>query len=358
MYFLVTRYIAKNFLRSLLTVALVFYLIAYFISFLEITQSSLMGEKEILDLFIKCFVENYKNLDMVTLFVFFIATVLTFHRLNKSHEFIALRALGLSPVQILFPILFVALILASFNNFILIPISQNLEEHYAASSLQSSDGCIIKDIWYMEESDGTVDGGRVALHARAFNTDKNELINVTFFIFEDKRLVKRVDAASAIFNNTRNDNVSTPELMIKGDQSWSLSRAYVMNMDHDIKDYKQLMLRMPIAFQDIDATKQSVKQYKNLSHYFHFLQVVFQPILVIAIVLLGYGFSAHFIRGNNVNIWHFIGINVVMVIKLISDVLQQLALQSNISLSLAVFVPILISFLISLHLIIKLEFDV
>jgi lipopolysaccharide export system permease protein len=181
-------------------------------------------------------------------FMVFLGSLFSLWKLNQNSEVLALRATGISGVQISVGLAITSVCIGIFSLFILNPLSAALSARY--SSIEetvlkrnqhrmaiSSTGFWLKEVR---------DQQKIIVHARSFNVGERTFSDVTFYEYDgDDHFVKRIDASCA-------------ELK---DFKWSLSHALVWNKEK--MESTHTILELPTSL-TLEKIKESTTQPEHI----------------------------------------------------------------------------------------------
>lgn len=131
-----------------------------------------------------------------------LGSLMCFARLSSSSELIVMRTSGQSFVRLAMPVFilafFISLGAVAFNEFV-VPWTNNAYQRVVNTEIKrnakpgATDHVVIRD----------VQGGKInhLLYARRYDPEKNELQNVTIQEFENERVIRVENAATAVWRN-------------------------------------------------------------------------------------------------------------------------------------------------------------
>ena len=129
----------------------------------------------------------------------YIAAIFTFYRLNRYHEFVVMRAAGVSIWQLLAPLVAIAIVIGLFKITILNYFSSSMLLKYEIAEalyIKNSNLIILRKggIWFRH----LTNDGHYILHARDYKSDQGRFNKVTVFLLEDgDHFSGRIDADTA-----------------------------------------------------------------------------------------------------------------------------------------------------------------
>ena len=133
-------------------------------------------------------------------FIVFLSSVYYFIHLRSSKDLLSIKVFGYSNLKIILILSFFTFLLGLIVLFLINPFTSTLVKYYETEKAQYSkfvDHLISinqNGLWIRETSEK----GYKIIHAKKLN--KNELENISIFIFDDNKLIKRFESESALIN--------------------------------------------------------------------------------------------------------------------------------------------------------------
>ena len=279
-----TKFLFRRFFASFFLVMLTVCGIIFAVTFVERLSSNPTAYATLVDAWVRL-------LEYIPLFLplaVFMGTLLAFYNLTKSSELIIISGGGLSPYQIAFPFIIGGVIVGAVASMLINPYSVNLTTRNLTNhQLELIDNAI----WLRESSDN----GFLTVRAKGLHIsdDKNIMFdNTTLFVQNDEfKLTERIIA----------DNVTL------SDSGLDISHATIVNADGttttgdrhiDTKLTPQTVLDRYLRPDQISFWNLPHFIYKMQSigvlvrgHLIQFWTLLFLPLTMIAMVMLGIAFS-------------------------------------------------------------------
>jgi len=352
-------YIGKRFLINFLIVIFTLLAIIYMFDTIELIRRASKVEDDIPMLSIFK-MSLYKLPDVgQTLMSFSIlfATMLTFWRFARSYEVIMARSFGLSIWQIISPVIMITFVIGLLRvgfiqhyGTIMLKKYDSLQEQYLhkhSSNIKiSSSG-----LWFKDKDDNS----NWIVNAESINGDVIEEAKV-FYLSEDYRIVSRLDAEKAILGDGRLDLINVWEN--KFDEDPILLEHKFIPSKIRSKDIKEILIadpqisvwRMPHYIRIVKSSGLDTNELKT-----RFFSLLFQPILFVALALLGVAFSTSVPRKGGVAKIIGIGVFIAFSIFFFNEVVIALGVGGRISPYIAPGIPALSSLLLGVAILIKKE---
>lgn len=299
-------------------------------------------------------------------FAVLIAAVLTFWRLTRTSELVAVRATGVSAWQfLLFPVL-TAILIGVVKMSILNPLSTVMLARYEdmngryASYADSSVKIARTGLWLRQKM---ANGQTVIIHAQNIEMPKWLLRSTTAFFFnEDYVLTHRIDSEQSLLKN----------------KNWIFLNAWVNPISETGEAetapafYQELKLPTEISVQDIRSRFSSPRtiafwnlpEYAHIMHdtgfesnplWAHFYKTLAEPVLNVALMFLAAALTLRSPRQQRG--WWLVGgtIAIGFSIFLLGDLLNALGISERLPLAMAAFAPALLTLLMGLTALLYLE---
>jgi lipopolysaccharide export system permease protein len=355
-----STYIGKKFFFTFCAVFLTLLAVVYMFDTIELIRRAGKVEAEVSMSVI--FKMSWFKLPDVgqTLFSFAIlfSSMITFWKLTRNHELIVARSFGLSVWQILSPVIMVTLVIGLLR--------VGMVQHFGAVMLKqynhlqgdhlgkprskiriSSSG-----LWFKDSDDSY----NWIVNADAISVDS--LRGVKVFYFDDSHnFIKRLDSEVAVLEEGKIRLENVWENYSDSSDSLFFETKF-MSSKIEASDLEEIM---------IDDPQISVW---NMPHYIHivknsgldsnkietnFFALLFQPILFIALVLLGVSFSLSSPRKGGVAKVIGIGICISFAVFFLNEVVIALGVGGKIATYIAPSIPAMIALLAGISILIKKE---
>jgi lipopolysaccharide export system permease protein len=292
-------------------------------------------------------------------FIVHLAAITCFWRMNRAHELVVARAVGISIWQILGSILAVALLIGVIATVLLNPLAatllgrfEQLEAKYIrsqASTLTVAPG----GLWLRQAGDGRA----AVIHAEAATTDPLILKDVVVFEFDEaQRFVGRADA----------------DLARLAEGEWILQSVRISEPGQRSQDYAEYRLETdltPSKIAESFAPPETVSFWRlkefievleqagfsGLRHELQFNRLLAVPFLFMAMVMLAATFSLRPHRRGRVGLLILCGVLTGFLLYFLSNFVFALGLSSKIPVILAAWAPAGITLLLGTALLLHLE---
>ncbi len=292
-------------------------------------------------------------------FAVLFGAMFSFHRLTRSHELVAARAVGVSVWQFLMPALTVATVLGVFVVAILNPIGSVLIKKYESMERNyfSNSSALVTvspgGLWLRQQSDE----GELLLHARQMTRTPPKLANVTVFFFdEQKRFAARADAISADLE-AGYWNMRGPIYTVS---DGSGRRMESMKIPTDLTPSRiQESFEAPetTSFWDLPDLIASLEAvgFSAREHRLYWHRLVALPFLLAAMLLIGATFSLRLVRQGGTGILIAGGLITGFGFYILSDVIFALGLSGRLPPAMAAWTPAGIAILLGVTTLLHLE---
>jgi lipopolysaccharide export system permease protein len=353
-------YIGKRFFFNFCAVFLTLLAVVYMFDTIELIRIAGKAENDVpMSVIFK--MSWFKLPDVgQTLFSFsmLFASMITFWRLTRNYELIVARSFGLSIWQILSPIVMVTLLVGLFR----VAVVQHygsfmLKEYHAMQGeyLGKTEGKIrvsSSGLWFKDNNDKY----DWIVNAESISGDSLNKVKV-FYFDKEYNFVKRLDSDIAILE----------EDQIKLKSVWKNEEETTDSM---FSEYKYIPSKIEAS--DLEEVMINDPQISvwNMPHYIrivkssgldsnkietNFFALLFQPILFIALVLLGASFSLSSPRKGGVAKIIGIGICIAFAVFFLNEVVIALGVGGKIATYIAPSISAVIALLIGIVVLIKKE---
>jgi lipopolysaccharide export system permease protein len=279
-----TIFLMRRFFASFFLVMLTVCGVIYAVTFVE----RLSSNPDALSTMFDAWVRLLEYIPMFLPLAVFMGTLVAFYNLTKSSELIIISGTGLSPFQIARPFLIGACLIGVFATTLINPYSVNL----STRNLTNHQLKLVDDaIWLRESSDN----GFLMIRALGMNLNKNQEIvfNDITVLSQDKnfKLKERVFAKSA----TLSDNgITAQKASITG--SDGVTRTSSRHIDTKLTPKTVLDRYLQpdqISFWNLPAfiNKMNAIGVSTRGHLVQFWTLLFLPLNMMAMVILGIAFS-------------------------------------------------------------------
>lgn len=279
-----SRFLIRRFFVSFFLVMLTVCGIIFAVTFVERLSSNPDAYSTLMDAWVRL-------LEYIPLFLplaVFMGTLLAFYNLTKSSELVIISGGGLSQYQIARPFLLGAIIIGTIATTLVNPYSVNL----TTRNLTDHQLKLIDDaIWIRETSDN----GFLTARAHSFNTTNNKNIvfkNITVFLQdEDFKLTERISAQTATLSD---DGLDIPRAtIIDSDGVTKKTSKHIDTkltprtvLDRYLQPDQISFWNLPPFIRKMNAIGVITRE-----HLVQFWTLLFLPLNMMAMVMLGIAFS-------------------------------------------------------------------
>ena len=292
-------------------------------------------------------------------FAVLFSAMFTFWQLGRHNEITVIRSSGLSIWQFLAPITFVVVLIGIVQITLINPLGalfiskyEKLETNYldrSPSSIMLSG----QGLWLRQNQDSET----VLLHAKKIKVPEWELQNVILFLFDkENNFTRRLDAPSAhlksgqwVFKNaTLNRSQQKPQFFENIAFPTNLT---IQELEESFAPAKTISFWKLKSY--IDTMEETGLDATQLKVYFQ--NLLSQPLLYIAMVLLAASVSLSPARMQGTSVMILFGVAIGFVIFFVSSFLQALGTSQQIPVLIAAWFPAIISFLLGVAALMSLE---
>lgn len=354
-------YIAKSFAAHLLMVFLICSGVILFFDTIELIRVMHSVSNTFLQIVAMAALKNYSHFQKIWLFVVLIASILTYYKFARNFELAAMRAMGLSVWQLLFPSICVAITTGIIHCAILSPVSASLMsryQHLEAITLKGHKSLINlskSGLWLKTYKEDCLE----ILHGKRLSQKNQGIFDFTIYrIAPNGHFIKRIDATTAIFKNS----------------SWILTEAVITDSNYKKEMHKNLEIPTSITFAHIfsSLTPPTAISFWRLPYFIdlaqnsgflalhyklYFIQLLLSPLLLASIAFFGYNFGSQHTRYESHGKVIFIGICLGFIIYFLGDFASALSLSGTISILIAAPLSCILFALIGWYLILHNEFS-
>ncbi len=358
-------YFARKFIQSLAAVFLVFLGILFLIDIAEQIRRFGSDEVGFGDLLALSLLNVPETLYRIIPLIMILATIALFLGLARSSELVVTRAAGRSAVRVLVAPVVVALAIGGFAVAALNPIVAATIQEYEARSNEYRHGAPStlsvtgEGLWLRQASAG----GQTVIHAQATNSDGTELRGVSFITFAaEGGLTRRIDAENARLRNGA--------WRLRNAKSWFLADTENPETEariHPIYDLPSDLTREQIldsfgspavvSIWDLPAFIAQLERagFSGRSHQVWFQVELAMPLLLVAMVLIGAGFTMQHVRFGRTGVMVLSAILLGFALFFIRNFAQVLGENGELPIALAAWAPPISAVCLSLGLILHLE---
>jgi len=357
---ILSRYIARRFLSSILLVFGVVIAVAFLIDIVNLGDRASSRDEAGFGLVLEMALLRIPYLTQKVLpFAMLFGTMLTYIWLTRSNELVVTRAAGVSAWQFLLPSLAIALLLGAFVITVFNPLAsamvsrfEQLENQYLRG--QSSLLAVSPGGLWLREGDGN---RQFVIHANRVSSSGADLGEVIIFALEDDdRFVERIDAERALLR----------------DGYWDLENVLVTRPDATIETFETLEvpteLTVPriqnsfaspetMSFWDLPGFINTMEDagFSALRHKIHWHSILSIPLLLAAMVLVAATFSLRLTRHGRLGLFILAGLGSGFLLYFLSDVSLALGMSGSLPPVLSAWAPAAIFAMIGSALLFHME---
>jgi lipopolysaccharide export system permease protein len=358
------RYFGQRFLRSFVSVFAVFFAMLFMIDIIEQVRKFRSDDAGLWDLVTLTLLNVPQAIYAILPLIMIIATIALFLSLARSSEMVVTRAAGRSALRALVAPVSTALIIGLVAIGLFNPIVAATSKEYEAraGNLQGENSILAvseSGLWLRQGGDT----GQTVIRARRTNLDGTELTGATFITFgEDGAPERRIEAGSArltegawqlsdvkIWDFTGTDN---PEA--EAERADSLVVPSTLTPDQ-IRDSFGTPNSIPIWELPRFIKRLQDAGFAARRHQVFFHMELALPAFLIAMVLIGAGFTMRHQRGGRTGIMVLLAILLSFAVYFLRNFAQILGETGDIPVLLAAWAPPLVGIGLSLGLLLHLE---
>ena len=279
-----TKFLMRRFFASFFLVMLTVCGVIYAVTFVERLSSNPNALATVVDAWVRLL----EYIPMFLPLAVFMGTLVAFYNLTKSSELIIVSGTGLSPFQIARPFIVGACLIGVIATTLVNPYSVNLTtRNLTDHQLKLIDNAI----WLRESSDN----GFLMIRAKGMNIDKNNDIifnDITILSQDEKfKLKERVSGQTATLSNDGIDIqnaavINADGISHKGDRHIETKLTPKTVLDRYLQPDQISFWKLPTFI-----TKMNEIGVSTRGHLVQFWTLLFLPLNMIAMVMLGIAFS-------------------------------------------------------------------
>ena len=305
-----------------------------------------------------------RTLDMVFPFVMMIAAMVTFWKVSKSNEFVIIRAAGVSVWGFLTPILFAVFVIGTINITLVNPIAAKMYEMYETLDYRlktkNPEAVVFSDkgLWIREATDENHVLVMQAKSLRQQDEDTLHLYDVSILELDrNSQILRRVEAFMAVL---KGDVFELKDVGVfeAGKPRLSLNRVEYKTTITADRIKENFIDPEAISFWDLPGTIAFYKQsgFSAVKHQMRYLSLLASPFMLCAMVLVAAVFALRpKMRRGGVMFLIVGGITAGFLVYFSSQVIYAFGLNGYIPVEMAVWVPILITAMVSVSVLLHLE---
>jgi lipopolysaccharide export system permease protein len=292
-------------------------------------------------------------------FAVLFGALLSFWRLNRSHEFVVARAAGVSAWQFLLPALAIAALIGAGKIMLVNPLASALLLRFDQMEAKYIEGkpsllAVSTTGLWLRQSDAR---GQYIVHAARVSPTDMEFSEVTVYLYEGlDKFSGRIDAPKAWLT----------------EGAWLIRNARIMLPDGNMRDVAEYRLKTdltPETIYDSFAAPETMSfwslpgfiheleeaGFSGLRHRLYWYAQLADPLLLCAMVLIAATFSLRPARRRGAGIVFAAGIGAGFLLYFLTDVVFALGLTARIPVLLAAWSPAGVAMLLGLSMLFHLE---
>ena len=355
-----SRYLSKHFVKSLLVVFGVVFSIVFLFDLSELLRKASTKPNIGIDILIQLTLLKVPGLiQQILPFIFFFAAILAFWSLNRQSEIIVLKASGVSIWDILFPLVVVSFFLGALDLGIINPLSARMMmryEHLENRYFQETQGSLaLSDagLWIREH----VGDHHNIIHVNRMDVTHQTLSGVMVIQFDQHgRFYRRIDGKTGVFRLSdakgrrlalENVWIATPDDIPSFAKKASVKTTLSL---HGIQD----MGATPssVSFWDLRSfgrllEKSGLSAHKYLLYWHSLLARI---VWLAAMVMLGASCATRPVRQGKTSLFMAAGAVMAFVLYFIRDMTYSLGNAQSLPIMMAAWIPVSISLLLGLSI--------
>lgn len=354
------RYIARQFLASLLLIILIVTSLVVITDVLEMTRRSYGRSINFFYIVRLVLLRTPVTLQEILPFIMLISGMVCYVKLSRNSELIVMRSLGISAWQFMFPSLIVSFLIGAAFVLFITPItstmfykSEVMEDKIIKGNLAKA-SALSKGLWLR---DYTNEIGNIIIHADHISHDASKLVNVVLLVYDhDFSFKERIDAESAIIKENKwilqNINIATIDELKNPLPSLEFKTNINVEklQDSFTKPNNLSFWQLPSFINNM-----KIAGFSALRHRQYYYSLCILPFILISMTLLSAGFSLKISRRLQNSFELIFGIVLSFVIYFITHMLNAMGLSGTIPLELAVIAPLVLCLSIAAFIILQRE---
>lgn len=360
MHFILYKYIARQYFLSVLFIAFAFAGLVLFFDILELARITYNTAITIYDVIGMCLMKNYSRVQKVLPFVILVGTILLYRKLGVRGEMAAMRASGLTSIQITLPAMFIVILFSILHIVFLHQLSASLLEryqYYEAKFMKNNDSLVSvsqSGLWFKYQMTNEY----VMVHSQKVSVPTNEMYDVEIYYFDENgKFLKRLDASNV---EVLDSSVLAYNAVIT-DASYSTHYHDTFAVPirvrlEQITDNLMLPETMTILRLYDFITFANESGFSSVKYRLYLAHLLFSPLMCIAMMFLGYGFCSVLPRFRRSSLLTLSIVFICFVIYFMVDFFSAIAMTNSIPVIAAVIAPIIIAAMFSYYCILHYEF--
>ncbi len=345
-----SRYVSRSFLYSFGTILVCFFVIVILFDFAEIQRRAGSREISLAAKFNMVLLRSPHLLEQAFPFIVFISSLFTFWRMNRSHELVIFRSIGISLWRLILPIGLTALAIGGVILTVFNPLSstmlvgyEKLEKKYLSSSKEEVK-IDATGLWLSEQL------GKNQLIYRASQIDLKKLefkdLNI-IIISPQNEFLERLDAKTAQIQGDRLDLRDGWE-MKAGEAARPFAQKFIETSLNQTKIEKMKVDRNALSFWKLPAyiALLDTSGLKSLKYRMHWHSLFAGAFWLGAMVLLAAAFSCRPLRQGKTIVMILIGLGVGFLLYFFRDVTFALGASGRLPPLIAAWLPLLLTLMV------------
>ena len=352
MSWLLTLYITKQFILTLLVTTLLLALFVMVIDYVELARRLSGKGIDLLGTVYILFLRTPDLMFQILPFAVLIGTLICFTKLSKHHELIAMRSTGLPARLFLRPAIISALIIGALTVSVFNP--------FAAVTLKTYHK-IESTIFPGKARGFLAHGGDIWLRQ---SEQDHELIISAKAVLNEGTLLKKATIFVNDLNGQFNHRIDSPQMRLR-DGRWLLDTPVILRPQQEAERKASMTLPTTLTPEtirnsfnsprtlpiwDLYSFIQQLKKngFPTVQHEMHFQSLLAMPALIFVMFLLAVPFALQFSRNKGVLSITLIGIAFGFIFYLFSNFIATYGLSGRLNVIIAAWLPTVIAALISL----------
>jgi len=356
----ISRYLARQYLNWLLGVLLVF---AFLISVFDVVELLRRAAgKDGVSIGVILQMAAFKLpllIQDLSPFIILISSMLAFWRLAKANELVVARAAGLSPWQIVGPVISIVLLLGIVQIAVLNPVGARLNAQFERIETEyfrheTSQLALARSGFWVRQP---TEQGSTVIHAKSVAGEQLEINEVMVLSLDEReRFLSRIDAESGVLGDGvwifRNAWLTSPEGKRTYYDEWNIPTD--MTFDRIRESFASADT---ISFWDLPGFIDTLREagFNAVEHRLRFHALLSTPLLLCAMVLAAAIFSLRASQRLGAAYMVIGGISIGFVFFFITKIVNAIGLSAEIPVLLAAWIPAGVMTMLALAALLHLE---
>lgn len=358
------KYIAINYLKIFGIIFFSFCLVVFLGDLLELSRKAAEKDISFFKLCELALLKMPKTIQKLIAFCVMLSTVLLFAKFSRTSELVIFKASGLSVFGYVMPSIIVAFGLGVLLILFINPLSSVMLTKFTSASEKylGSSGAKMSigggGIWLKQTDKNSKNGfGKLIINAKDIDTNvkKPQVITLlessVFYFSEDEKFLKRIDAKKM---EHKNNNWFLTDVLITNENASSKKlENFEIPTDLTLNEiYDSFTPPENINFFELQKFISVLERagFSALPHKLEFYNILFSPLLFMAMVLFGTLFSFSHVRSNKQSILITYSVLIGFVVYFFINLIFSFGLSGKISIIFASFIPIVLLAGVSVYL--------